>query len=1062
MKNLKKLLFGIIILAAVMLLAACGENGMFKVPSFNVKFYDGETLIAEFDVRSAYLIKASKLKDVVAVPEGYALDGFYDSHGTAFSREFYLTKDTVFYARLSPLTYNITYDLGYGVKSDNPKTYTVETETFSLKDPYGQSSDLEFAGWTTAESATPEKTVTIPKGTTGDLFFKANFEDSNSFYLYFETFGGTEKGRLKSKTGTFTIPEEHPEKSGYNFVKWYIDENLTIPLAGDTYIATAKRSTVYAKYEIINYSATFIDADFPTINYTVETDDILVPDASRTGYTFTGYTYDSLTTPQKGFVIRKGTHRDYVFTAHYEINKYTISFETFGGTEVAAITEDYGKVISAPTDPKKDGCTFLGWYTDALCTNEYHFSTMPAGSFTLYAGWYSDDNYTLKYSVASGISADIAASRLSGSKVHAGDPVTLNAPAYAYGGVFRYWSRKISAFSSQVYSYDNNLSFAMPFSSIELVAEYDDVASFNYTLGGSDLIVSEKTLNKVFGNKISSDDYSGSSIKATYLDDLGTGDFVFETMTSDGNAPIVVRITGGKEDLNRIKLDYDVNYPSVTLLFDAKDGFEYEYKLNSSAFADCTSGMILPDFNKQRSGGNKVTVRRKDDTTNSIELQKSAYNAVNAAYYTKTFQYNGRTYDYVIEDYDECQAMMGYFATVYAPDANNRELYMGYAGGKATIKYYVEQNFRDEFSVNENDYVNFVIVKGSMPYYPAYENSFNKSTGIETVSYLLSTAQPNTQKSEQVESHPSDEQKLLSYISARPDTYEGFKINSFAVSQEIRSLYELESLAFGVKPVFSATTGQAYTVYEKAKQILRTIVDDGMNDYQKVSAIYDYLAMYVTYDHAVADMAGNNNVGFGQYSCFTSYGALVDGAAVCDGLSSAFRLMCAIEGIESEEYTGYSVSNGVGGHAWNKVKIGGNWYGVDATWCTTNINSGGSLTAYVHHRYCLVDESVLYASGHRERAEYKDDALIEYPVEDAAVGTFDYYGTVIYGTEDLTRTIRSKSEVTKLINHFKALGGSAVEVRVASKLSINELMMGTAATSSASIDEERKIYYIFF
>ena len=439
--------------------------------------------------------------------------------------------------------------------------------------------------------------------------------------------------------------------------------------------------------------------------------------------------------------------------------------------------------------------------------------------------------------------------------------------------------------------------------------------------------------------------------------------------------------------MSYIKIDYDFNYPDVTLLFDEKAGCEYEYKLNSADYADCTSGIILTGYNKQRSGGNKVTVRRKDDTTDYIEVQKSAYNAINATYYTTTFQYNGKKYDYVIEDYDECQAMMGYFATVYVPDPNNREAYFGYAGGKATIKYYVEQNFRDEFDANESEYVNFIIVKGSMPYYPSYENSFNKSTGIETVTYYLSTNQPNTQKSEQAENLPTDAQKLLSYVSTRPDAYEDFKINSFTTTQEIRSLYELEALAFGVKPVFTATTGQAYAVYDTAKQILRSIVDDGMNDFQKVTAIYDYLATHVTYDKAVANMAGDSNVGFGQYSCFTSYGALVDGVAVCDGISSAFKVLCMIEGIESEEYTGYSVSGGVGGHAWNKVKIGGNWYGIDATWCTMNINSDGSSTMYVKHTYCMTNEAVMYSGGHRERAEYKNGNLTEYPVETAAVGT---------------------------------------------------------------------------
>ena len=566
----------------------------------------------------------------------------------------------------------------------------------------------------------------------------------------------------------------------------------------------------------------------------------------------------------------------------------------------------------------------------------------------------------------------------------------------------------------------------------------------------------------MFGNSISASDFSGGAIKASYLDTLGNGDYLFDIMTDSGSNVIIVRITGGGEGLSYIKLDYDINYPSVTLLFDGKDGEEYEYSLNSSAYSACTSGMVLSGFSKQRSGNNKITVRSVSDVSDSITLTKSSYNAVNSSYYTSTFKYNGKTYDYVIEDFDELQAMMGYFATVYVPDSNNRSTYMGYAGGKATIKYYVEQNFRDEFAANENEYVNYILLKDSIPYYPSYTNDFVKSTGIETVSYMLSSVMLNSQRSSQEISLPSDNTKLLNTTSTRTETYEGFKINDCTVTQEIRSLYELELLEFGVKPFFKTSTGQAYKVYAKAKEILRSIVDDDMNDYQKAIAIYDYIAMNVTYDSVIAGMAGSSNVGFGQYSCFTSYGALVDGVAVCDGIASALRLMCMIEGIESEEYTGFSVAGGgEGGHAWNKVKLGGNWYGVDATWCTTNINSAGTTTSYAHHKYCFVDEAVLYSSGHRERAEKKDGSLVEYPIEKASYGTFDYFSMVIYGTDNLTRTVKSRSELTKLINYARSIGATVIEIKNASVHGINELIAGSVATGAAPIDSARGIYYVF-
>ena len=171
----------------------------------------------------------------------------------------------------------------------------------------------------------------------------------------------------------------------------------------------------------------------------METETFTVPRAVKDGYTFKGYVYDGIASPIKDVEIEKGTHRDYLLTAVFELNSYTISFETFGGSDVEPITAHYGEEITAPADPEKENCTFLGWYSDELCKNKFTFDTMPAEDLTLYAGWYSSDNRTLSYSVSSGVRAEIAGSRASGSKVLIGETVTLKVPSIAHGGVFSRW-----------------------------------------------------------------------------------------------------------------------------------------------------------------------------------------------------------------------------------------------------------------------------------------------------------------------------------------------------------------------------------------------------------------------------------------------------------------------------------------------------------------------------------------------------------------------------------------------------------------------------------------------
>lgn len=64
----------------------------------------------------------------------------------------------------------------------------------------------------------------------------------------------------------------------------------------------------------------------------------------------------------------------------WNTNKYTITFDTAGGSEIASITQDYGTAITAPADPTREGYTFIGWDKEIP-------TTMPAENITLKARW---------------------------------------------------------------------------------------------------------------------------------------------------------------------------------------------------------------------------------------------------------------------------------------------------------------------------------------------------------------------------------------------------------------------------------------------------------------------------------------------------------------------------------------------------------------------------------------------------------------------------------------------------------------------------------------------------
>ena len=1054
MKLRSAALFLLAMIAACSLFAGCG---MFKVPSHTVTFYVGDAVVYQTETRSAKLVSLSTVKSQVEVPAGYTLEGFFDADGKIFAADYELGDANSFYARFALVTYTIAYDLGDGTAT-NPDTYTVETETFTLNAPVNNDETLVFAGWTTDDSGKPQKVVTIQKGTVGDLLFKANYEDSKKYYLYFDTVGGSEIDRLVSDNGVFNIPAQTPQKSGYNFVNWYVGKDYLIPV-DNTYVAISKSSTIYAKWELITYSVTFENCDLSPIYFNVETETFSIPAAEKLGHEFLGYTQFEGASPVKNYSIPQGTHANIALTANFKVRQYTITFDSLGGSDTSPLTADFGSEISAPAAPQKRYCDFIGWYLDAACTDLYEFTTMPATNLTLYAGWYSDYNFTLTYS-ADGATATITSNRASGAKVTMGEEVVISAPAVAEDGLFSAW-----CVGDDVYSYQNELRFEMPYGDFDLTARYENsgVSAFTYAKNSATgVTVTNKSVSRIFGNSIAADDYEGATISADYLDALSDGNYAFSVLTAEGGLKVIIKVTGDGDGLSYLKIDYDVNYPAATLIFDGKPGYEYEYSLNSGDFAAAKSGMIIEGYDKSKQ--NRVRVRRVDDNADTIVVTKAGYTASYAAYYDQTFNYNAQTYDFVVEDYAELQAVMEYFAFAYAPLDINRNPHLSYAGGVATMKFFVDASFRTEFEANEKEYVTAVLSTKGVPYSPKYGYTYTRATSVETVNFYFTSSTLNELRSEQEVSLPSTEQGLAPQINSRAENYV-FAIDENEKSQTIRTLYELENLALGVKPVFNTTNSDAYTVWEEARSVLRKYVADDMTEFQKITAIYDYLTTTITYDYAVASIAGAEGTSIGAYSSFTTYGALIEHVAVCDGISGAFRLLCLIEGIEADEITGYSDSGSgtPGGHAWNKVVVGGNYYGIDATWSTITITNMG---VYVFHSNLFASECDLYASGHREYARMVDGALEEGAVENACVGVYDYFSIEIYGSNGLTRRIKKSNDLRLLVEYARTKGITVIEIKNDSfhesiSALINSAHVSQYVTSTATLDDEEGIYLIF-
>lgn len=98
-------------------------------------------------------------------------------------------------------------------------------------------------------------------------------------------------------------------------------------------------------------------------------------DPTKEGYTFIGW-YNG----ESEWDFETPVTADLTLTAKWQLNRYTITFDTAGGSEVPSITQDYGTAIIAPANPTKTGYTFAGW-------DKTIPTTMPAGDMTITARW---------------------------------------------------------------------------------------------------------------------------------------------------------------------------------------------------------------------------------------------------------------------------------------------------------------------------------------------------------------------------------------------------------------------------------------------------------------------------------------------------------------------------------------------------------------------------------------------------------------------------------------------------------------------------------------------------
>ena len=337
------------------------------------------------------------------------------------------------------------------------------------------------------------------------------------------------------------------------------------------------------------------DANNPA-NYTIETDPIILADATKDGYTFEGWYSDSaFTTGNEVTEIATGSTEPKEFFAKFsDAITYDITYNLNGGTNDANNPADYTVETATITlaDASKDGYTFEGWYSEDVFTNQVtEIATGSTKDVVLYAK-FDAITYDITYTLDGGTND---ANNPADYTVESATITLANASKDGY--TFEGW------YSDAAFTADNEVTEITTGSTEpkEFFAKFSDAITYDiaYTLDGgtnaannpADYTVETATITLADASKVGytfegwySDATFTADNEVTEIATGSTGTKKFFAKFSDAiTYNITYTLDGGTNDANN-PADYTVETATITLEDASKDGYTFEGWYSDAAF----------------------------------------------------------------------------------------------------------------------------------------------------------------------------------------------------------------------------------------------------------------------------------------------------------------------------------------------------------------------------------------------------------------------------------------------------------------------------------------------
>ncbi|RPH33071.1 MAG: T9SS C-terminal target domain-containing protein [Bacteroidales bacterium] len=363
---------------------------------------------------------------------GYTFGGWYKEAACTNAWDFAtdrVTANTTLYAKWTINTYTVTFNSngGTSVASVNAVYNTKISEpTPPTKTGY------TFDGWYINLSDDFSFNFNL-YNITSNLTLQAKWIP----ITYYVTFYSEGIG-VNSRGAEYNTPVERPDdpvRTGHVFNGWYKEPTFITPWNFSSDRVTSNMS-LYAKWTAITYTVTFDSQGGTPVTSTVVNHGAKVTEPTpplRNGYNLKGW-YDQPTDGFIWFFDYSTVTKDMTLYAHWNINSYTITFDSKGGSAVASKTAEFNSTITAPSTPTRTGYTFAGWYKDEAFTSIWDFnSDVVTTNATLYAKW-TINTYTVTFNTQGGNSISSVSANFNSTIT---TPSTPTRTGYTFNGWYK-------------------------------------------------------------------------------------------------------------------------------------------------------------------------------------------------------------------------------------------------------------------------------------------------------------------------------------------------------------------------------------------------------------------------------------------------------------------------------------------------------------------------------------------------------------------------------------------------------------------------------------------------